>query len=303
MKRRVILAGGSGLIGSACKELLLKEGYEVKVLTRKKNTAADEVSWDPQKQWIASNIMEGAFAVINLCGESLDKHRWTKGNKEILTLSRTIPSSFLASLINDTRNKPSCYIGISGISGYGDQGSVIINDDYPVTGMGFIADLVRKWESSHREVRDVRTVILRTGVVVSPRGGFLSKFRLPMSLGLFPFFVKGDQILSWISMQDLTSIILFALYNTEVGGTYHATAPQPISNRQFMIALRKASGHPGVLFPIPAFVLRVMFGEMSALLLDSLGVRPDKMIRAGFVFHHPEMHSALQYAIEKHKRK
>lgn len=303
MKRRVILAGGSGLIGSACKELLLKEGYEVVVLTRDKKTASDEVSWDPQKQWIASNVVENAFAVINLCGESLDKRRWTKRNKRQLTASRITPSRFLASLINNTSNKPTCYIGISGISGYGNQGSKIIYDDYPVTGIGFIADLVRKWEAAHREVRDVRTLILRTGVVVSPKGGFLSKFRLPMALGLFPFFAKGVQILSWISAEDLTSIMMFSLRNTDMQGTYHATAPQPVSIRQLVIELRKASGHAGMLFSIPAFALRAMFGEMSTLLLDSLDVRPDKLMRKGFVFRHPEMFSALKDALGKHKDK
>ncbi len=294
----IVIAGGSGLIGSACQDLFIKEGYRVYILTRRKDTKPGEISWNPDEHWIAENVVDGASAVINLCGLSIADKRWTSRYKRLLEESRVVPTQFLNSLINKSAKPPDCYIGASGIGIYGDQGSRPILDDSEIVAPGFVAELVQSWELAHHAIHRSRNVVLRIGVVISRNGGFLGKLILPMRFGLFPYFGTGKQLLSWIHIDDLTQLILYCIRTPSISGTYHATSPEVIAQHDLMRTLKVVAHKPGILFGVPSFLLRLVFGQMSSLLFESADVRPDKIMRAGFRHSFPDMRSSLQAALK-----
>ena len=274
------------------------EGYDVCVLTRHGHTAPGEVSWNPEKQWISQDVINGALAVINLCGRSLADRRWTRPYKEKLFTSRTQPTQFLQKLCKEASHPPECYIGASGVGIYGDQGSQLIYDDSRLTGDGFIPELVTAWEDAHREIPEARNVILRMGVVLTIRGGFMERLLLPMHFGLYPYFGSGKQLMSWIHINDLTRIFLHCIRTNSIAGVYHATAPESVAQKDLMHTLREVNRGVGLLCSVPRFILRMVFGEMASMLLESADVRPDKIMRTGFQFKYPGIHAALEEVLK-----
>jgi len=297
MKPHIVIAGGSGMIGTACRMLFVREGYDVYVLTRRKDTGPGEVSWSPETQWIEKNIIEGAAAVVNLCGLSLAERRWTSRYKALLHSSRIIPAQFLKKLIAQAVMPPGSYIGASGIGIYGDQGASPVYDDSEMSVPGFVADLVRSWEKAHQDIDQIRNVILRIGVVLSAEGGFMGKLIPPARFGLYPYFGSGRQLLSWIQIDDLTQMVLHCVGTNTIAGVYHATSPNCVAQCDLMKTLKEVQGHPGIVFSVPELFLRLGLGEMAALLFESTDVRPDKIMRAGFQFEYGDIRTALQHTL------
>lgn len=296
-KQRIVIAGGSGLIGSACRTYFTQQGYDVVILTRREKRQVGEVHWDPEHRTITRNVIDGASAVLNLCGLSLADKRWSARYKEELLSSRVVPAQFLKSLIEEAKEAPTCYIGISGIGIYGNQGNQAIYDDSMLISRGFVPDLVQAWEHAHLEIPKSRNVILRTGVVLSAKGGFLEKLMLPSRFGMYPYFGNGRQVLSWISMDDLTSMILHCIRTSALSGICHATAPQGTAQRELVRAFKEVRKRPGIVFGVPELFLRIGLGEMASILFESADVRPDKIMRAGFQHKHADINSALQIAL------
>jgi uncharacterized protein (TIGR01777 family) len=230
--------------------------------------------------------------VINLCGQSLADHRWTPAYKKALYRSRLDPARFLARLCGEATQPPECYIGASGIGIYGDQGAIVIPDDSPVMAEGFIPELVDKWENAHMQVPCDRKVILRMGVVLSSNSAFVKRLRLPMRFAIYPYFGMGRQLMSWVHLHDLTRMFSHCI-RTTAEGIYHATSSAGITNKDLMRALSKAKGGPGLLLPVPRLLLQLIYGEMSGLLFESADVRPDKIVRSGFIHRYPDIGSAL----------
>ena len=299
MKTHIVIAGGRGLIGSACRELLSEQGYNVYILTRSKETRPGEVSWDPEKQRIEKNVIDGATAVINLCGRSLAEKRWTPRYKKLLQSSRIVPAQYLHILMSQAVTPPICYIGASGIGIYGDQGTHPIFDDSGITANGFVAELVKSWEQAHHEMGQIRNVILRIGVVISAQGGFLDKLITSMRFGIYPYFGRGTQLLSWIYIDDLTHMILHCIRTSTISGIYHATSPASIAQRELMRTLKDVSDRRGIIFSVPSALLKLRFGEMASILFESADVRPDKIVRTGFQLAFPDMRSALREALRQ----
>lgn len=297
-KSRIVIAGGSGMIGEHCRKSFEREGYEVIVLTRKKHTAPGEISWDPNTQWFAEDVISGADAVINLCGLSLADRRWTKRYKQQLFESRIIPTTFLNSIIQKSTDPPRCYIGASGIGIYGDHGTAPVHDDSTLEAIGFVVDLVKAWERAHAEIQNTRVVVLRIGVVLASRGGFMGKLIPPSRFGLFPYFGSGKQILSWIHIDDLTQMMLHAIRTPEIKGIYHATAPGSVPQIELMRTFKKVSGHNGLLMSVPSLALKLILGELSSVIFESANVQPDKMIRSGYQHRYPDIQSALEAVVE-----
>lgn len=293
-KGTVVLAGGSGLIGNACRSVLLHQGYRVVILTRSHASEPHEVTWLPAEGHIDCNVLEGAKAVVNLCGIPLPEKRWTGKFKKQLLDSRVVPARFIGELIRQCAHPPECYVGMSATGIYGDQGLTPIREDDDIRAQGFLPDFVRAWEQAHRETGVSRTVILRTGVVIAAQSGYLLRFLLPSSFGIFPSFGHGEQILSWIHLADLARVIHHVLENHAWSGVLHATSPKNITQRDFVKALRAVTGRPGIIIPVPALLLRLVFGEMSDVLFDSADVRPERLLQAGFVFQAPEISDALK---------
>jgi len=296
-KQRIILAGGSGLIGTACRAYFTEAGYDVIVLTRKEQTKPWEVTWDPAEEKIGSNVIDGAHAVINLCGLPLPEQRWTDRYKSRLHDSRVLPARFIGALVRLAQNPPPIYIGASAVGIYGDHGTDAVYETDQTTINSFVPGLVGKWEDAHRNVAVPHHFMLRIGIVLSPENGFLEKVIPPTRFGLYPCFGSGNQIMSWILLYDLVRMMAFAIANRPDSGVYNATAPGSVSQKDLMRALRSVSRRPGLVFPVPGALLKIVLGEMATLLFESADVRPDKIVDKGFQFEAKDIHTALHLVL------
>lgn len=294
-QRRVVIAGGKGMIGSACARLLKELNYEVVILSRSASPGRrDVVQWTPSKRWISTNVVDGAHAVINLTGASIAGRRWTENYKKALHDSRVVPADFLRELIGEAEHKPQVYIGASGVGIYGNSGSDPVTEDDALDNERFVVALANAWERAHRAIEPLsRVVVFRIGVVLARTGGFYERMRLPARFGIFPVFSGGHQMLSWIHLDDLVQIIARAIARAEFDGTVNAVSDTPLSYRSFAREHRKATGHAGLIIAIPAFVARALFGEMSSVLLDSCHASNQKLRGLGYECTFPDAPAAL----------
>ena len=294
-QQRIVIAGGTGLLGSACATALRKKGYHVQILSRSTQNDPDIITWDPAKKTIGRNVIDGAFAVINLTGTPLDGKRWTDSYKKVLTQSRVAPARYLASLIEVSHDKPKVYVGAAGIGFYGDSGDKPVGEDYiPKEGDDFITQLSDSWEKAHpTTVAGMRSVIFRIAVVLSSQAGFVPRVLEPARTGVYGYFGEGSQYMGWIHISDLARTIVYAIENDTLDGTYNAAAG---ANRlkQVMQMLKKVKGGIGFTAGIPYFVARVVLGEMADLLMWSCYPDNSKMRATGFNYDFPTLESALR---------
>jgi uncharacterized protein (TIGR01777 family) len=293
-KKRIVIAGGSGLIGTACRQLFHSLGYDVLILTRQREVQAGQITWDPASRYIAENVVDGAHAVINLCGLPLPDRRWTKAYKTKLKDSRVVPAAFLAELHRSAAVPPACYIGASAVGIYGDRGSMPLHEADASHADDFVPELVRSWEHAHQQVPASQTIILRIGVVIASDAGFMAKVLPPTRFGMYPCFGRGGQIISWIHIDDLARMFHHVVQTPISPGVYNAVAPGSITQRSLMQQLRSVSGRPGLIFPVPEMALKIVFGEMSTILFESADVRPDKIRESGFTYKLPDISTALR---------
>lgn len=293
---KVLVSGSTGLVGSALIPALEEEGHEVIRLVRSPlSNGHPTVRWDGEAGAPTPGGMEGIEAVVHLAGESIAEGRWTGEKKERIRLSRVRGTRLLAGALSEMRTPPKVLISASAIGFYGDRGSEILNEDSPA-GEGFLADVCREWENAVRpaEIRGVRVVRLRIGVVLTPEGGALARMLAPFRLGVGGRLGDGHQYMSWISLEDLIGTILYALEEESLRGAVNAVAPGPVTNAEFTRELGKALSRPAFL-PVPALAARAAFGEMAkALLLSSTRVEPSRLLGSGYRFRHPEIGPALR---------
>lgn len=298
---RIVVAGASGLVGSALVPALEGLGHQVIRLVRGSGSgAADEAPWDPAGGQIDSGLLEAAEAVICLSGASIADGRWTGKRKRLLLESRVASVRTLAEAIATLDHPPATMIAASAVGYYGDQGNRLLEDGAQ-PGEGFLANICRRWEAAAAVAREkgVRVVHPRIGMVLSSRGGALDKMLPPFRLGLGGPVGSGRQWMSWITLEDLVATLLFCLGNSALEGGVNAVAPEPVRNRSFARALGRALGRPAFL-PAPAFVLRLALGEMAdELLLASQRVVPTQLLAAGFEFRSPEVGEALAHVLNR----
>lgn len=292
---KIVIAGGSGLVGRSLTRRLASEGHAVSVLSRK-GPAPEEAAlqlWDGRGDgaWRAS--LEGADAVVNLCGEGVAEGLWSAARRHVLTDSRLEPTRALVSAVSRAGLKPKVLVNASAVGYYGDRGAEPLTEQSPC-GRGFLAELCAHWEEEALEAQALgtRTVLLRIGVVLSARGGALARMLPLFRLGLGGRLGAGTQWFPWIHIDDLTGIILSSLENASLQGPLNAVSPEPADNARFTAALGKALGRP-TLFPVPAFLLRLLLGELSGLLLGSQKAEPRAALAAGCRFRHPSIEEAL----------
>jgi uncharacterized protein (TIGR01777 family) len=293
---RVVVAGASGVIGTALVPVLREAGHEVVRLVRRPPVALDERRWDP----VAGSIDEGTFdhvdAVINLCAVDTTHRRWSAAVKTELVDSRVIPTQVLAAAVAD--NGVGVFLNSSSVAYYGDTGERSVDESEPA-GTGFLADMDRDREhATSPAVRSgSRVVLLRTGIVLSPTGGLLGALRPMVAWGLGGRMGSGRQYLSWISLADEVSAIRFALEHDEIRGPVNLTAPQPVTNAEMVRAVGKALHRPTP-WVIPAVFLRLAVGELAdAGALIGQRVQPDVLSRNGFEFRHSALEPALAAAL------
>lgn len=302
MGKRILVTGGSGIIGSALVAELLAQGYEVRALARDPRRASvglprgvDVHQWAGDGAPLSISLLEDLESVIHLAGEPIAGGRWNEARKKRMIDSRVRSTESLLRGLGAlaTGRRPKSFICASAIGYYGDRAGELLDESSP-PGSGFLAELCRSWEAATEPLDGlgIRRVNLRTGVVLHPSGGALAELLRVFRLGLGGPLGTGEQWMSWIHRDDEVSAILFLLAADSIRGPVNAVAPQAVTNRQFSALLGRALGRPAVL-RAPGFALRIALGEMAGILLDSQKVRPLKLEQGGFSFRYPELSSAL----------
>ncbi len=299
----ILIAGGTGLIGSRLLELLDHERHNVTILSRRKREDAPEckyVQWSPSDESINLQNLDNYDAIINLAGAGIADKRWTANYKKIILDSRIQSARTLEKYLRLTHNKPSVYIGASAIGIYGDQGDKKLLESDEV-GQGFLADVTKEWETAHRQIESLseRTVLLRIGIVLSTLGGALKEIIKPAQVGMYGYFGDGSAYYSWIHIDDMCKIIIESMENANMQGVYNATNPEPVTIKKLVKSVKRAKGGFGLAIPVPAISLKTMLGEMSQMLLNSTRVIPQRLMDANFKFDHNSLVPALKDLLSK----
>jgi uncharacterized protein (TIGR01777 family) len=293
MISRVLVSGVSGPIGAALLPSLKTRGYEVTRLVRGAAAGGGQISWDPAKP-IAPEAVSGFDAVIHLAGESI-VGRWTAQKKLKIRDSRVVGSSHLAQALAQAKDRPQVFICSSAVGFYGDRGEEILNEE-SAPGNGFLSDVCREWEAATQPTVDagIRTVQIRTGVVLSPTGGALGKMLTPFKMGVGGRIGSGRQWMSWIDVQDMVGAIHHILKSDLLRGPVNLVAPKPVTNAEFTQTLAGVLSRPAI-FPIPAFVVKLAFGEMGeTVLLGGQRVEPAQLVGSGYPFRFSDLRASLE---------
>ena len=292
--QRIAITGASGLIGTALVGHLKSEGHTVQRFVRRPVVAPDEIQWDPKTGYVDIEALRGVDAVIHLAGVGVGDKRWSKKYKSEILNSRLLGTTAIAHAVNEV--KPQVFISASAIGWYGESGnrSVIESDR---VGDDFLAAVCREWEGAADLVTDVRTVKLRTGLVLDPTGGALGKMLPLFRLGLGGKLGNGKQWWSWITLHDVIRAITFLLEN-KVEGPVNLTSPNPVTNQEFTSALARAMHRPA-LFPAPAIALKIALGGFSSEILGSKKVIPQVLSDSGFTWDYPHITNALTALVQE----
>lgn len=292
-----LITGGTGLIGQALIFKLLTEDATITVLTRNVDKAKKVL---PISVKLINNLslapIEKCDVVVNLAGETIADKRWTIKQKNKICQSRWQITAVIAKLIKKAKSPPSLFISGSAIGFYGRQSKITIDESFTQVHKEFTHDVCQQWEqtASQADSPKTRVALLRTGIVLAMvhDGGALAKMQLPFKLGLGGKISTGEQFMSWIHIEDMVNAILFIIKNGDMAGAINITAPIPVSNAQFSQALAKQLHRP-CMFTTPAWVFKLLFGEMSNLLVYGQNVIPAKLLNAGFVFQHKTISEAF----------
>lgn len=291
----IAIAGSSGLIGSALVSALRADNRRVVRIVRRAPSNADELFWNPDSGEFHPHELSGVDAVINLCGVSVGQRRWSGAFKQSLRDSRITPTEVLANAVADA-GVP-VLVNASAVGYYGDTRGRVTDESAPA-GDGFLAQLCVDWEAATAAAAEdgARVVLLRTGPVLSPSGGMLSRLKPLFSLGLGARLGNGRQYMAWITLEDQVRAVLFAVEHEELSGPLNLTGPAPVTNAEFTAALGRAVNRPIPLMA-PGFVLRTVLGEFADEgLLGGQRAIPAALERSGFTFHHNTIGEALSYA-------
>jgi uncharacterized protein (TIGR01777 family) len=290
---RVLVAGSSGLIGSALVPRLRASGHEVRRLVRRAAHAPDEHSWDPPAGRIDDDALEGVDAVVNLCGAGLGDRRWSHARKQVLLDSRTEPTEVLAAAV--AKHGVPTLVNGSAVGYYGDAGDEPVYESHG-PGTGFLAELCQRWEGATQAAADARVVLLRTGLVLSPHGGLLGKLKPLFSLMLGGRLGKGTQYMPWIHLDDHVAAVTHLVEHQDLTGPVNLTAPKPVTNAEFTAELSRVLGRPAP-WVAPAFALKLVLGDLAEeALLGGQRAIPSALTRAGFAFRFDKLDNALAAA-------
>jgi uncharacterized protein (TIGR01777 family) len=289
----IVIAGGSGFLGQKLARRLGGDGHLVRILTRRPSQVADQITWQPDGSagQLAANL-NGIDAVVNLAGETIAGGRWSPARKELLRSSRILPTRTLARAIAQCHTPPKAFISASGAGYYGPRGDEAVTEDMP-PGSDFLGRLCVDWEQEARAVPPAtRLAIVRSGLVQAADGGALKTMLLPFKLGLGATLGSGDQLLPWIHVDDWTAMVTWMIENDRAAGPFNATAPAPVTNREFTHTLARVLERPAI-FRAPAFALRAALGELAEVLLTGQRAVPAHAEQLGFRFTHRALEPAL----------
>jgi uncharacterized protein (TIGR01777 family) len=299
----IAVTGASGLIGAALVPALRGSGHTVRVLVRQPPRDSSEISWDPGRGRLDPAALTGLDAVIHLAGAGIGNHRWTEGYRQQILDSRVTGTTLLADTLAAVRPRPRVLLSASAVGWYGDTGDREADESAPV-GTGFLAGVTAAWEASTTaaEQAGIRVCHLRSGVVLSARGGALATQLRLFRFGLGGRLGSGRQWLSWISLTDEIAAIRFLLAAEAVHGPVNLTSPEPVTNAAFTRALSSALHRPAVL-PLPAVVLRAALGGFADEgVLVSQRITPRVLTTAGFAFSHPSIDTVMDTVVTYEKK-
>lgn len=290
----VLISGAGGLIGSTLTDLLEQSGHEASALER--GTTEGKRHWSIEDQRIADSALEGIDAVVHLSGRPIAPP-FTTGRKNEILESRRVGTSIIAEAV--ARHRPEVFVCASAIGYYGDRGDEVLTEESG-PGEGFLSDVVQQWEAACQPARDagVRTVNIRSGLVLAKEGDLLKRMSIPFKLGVGGKLGSGEQWWSWVTLEDEVRAILHCLERDSIAGPVNLTAPNPVRNKDFAAALGDTLNRPSVI-PVPAFALKSALGPEAAreLILASQRVKPEKLIESGFEFEHTDIHEGLEAAL------
>ncbi|MBC8282223.1 MAG: TIGR01777 family protein [Nitrospinae bacterium] len=296
--KNILITGGTGLVGKHLTELLLTKGYNVSVLSRSPKKQANQISyyrWDVSRQYIDENSLIAVDAVIHLAGANIGDKRWTKNRKQEILESRVDSTNLLFQSIQKQNPELKKFICASAIGYYGTVTSYQIFSEESDAGGDFLANVCASWESEALKCQGlgVSTSIVRNGIVLAKEDGALPKMAFPAKLGLYSPIGSGQQYMPWIHIQDLCNMYLFLLEHPKIDGVFNAVSSEHISNSSFSRVLTNVLNRPFFMPNIPAFFIRLMFGEMAVILLNGSRVDNQKIKEAGFSFEFDNLKSAL----------
>ncbi|RJQ19422.1 MAG: TIGR01777 family protein [Nitrospiraceae bacterium] len=294
----ILITGGTGFIGTALCRELRNTGHTVIVTSRRRSDSKEKLTWDPP-DLIPPDVISNFDAVINLAGEPIASGRWTKEKKRKILSSRVTATRALVDSMRNAGAKPGVLISASAIGYYGAHGDEYVTEDTPPSS-DFLADVCVKWEAEALKAQEfgTRVVITRIGGVLESDGGALPQMIIPFKFFLGGPIGSGKQWFSWVHRDDVVGIMKYALEHDTVSGPVNATAPNPVTNKEFSTALGKALNRPSC-FAVPGFVVELTLGELGKVLLTGQRVLPGKALNAGYQFKYTEVNDALKAIFKK----
>lgn len=302
---KILITGATGLIGLRLLENLFSSGNDdIRILTTNKRKAQTTIpfpveicEWNPLNSTIDQGALDGVDTIVHLAGEGVADKKWSKAQKKRILDSRVQGTNLLLSLMVKTKNVPSRFISSSAIGYYGDTSDQSIDEDSP-NGTGFLANVCKQWESNllNNSFPQMKVHILRTGLVLSSKGGALKKMITPFRFGLGGRLGSGAQYMSWIHIDDLSDAFIFLINNDCKHLIYNGVSPTPVSNSEFTQTLGSNLNRP-TLFPVPKFLLKIILGELSEILVTGQKVFPKNLIEEGFIFKYESLQQSLNQIV------
>ncbi|HTD98726.1 MAG TPA: TIGR01777 family oxidoreductase [Mucilaginibacter sp.] len=295
--KNILITGGSGLIGKALTDELIRRGYKVSHMSRKPVNKPEVKTylWDIAKNKIDEHCIDGVDIVLHLAGAGIADRRWTAKRKKELIESRTKSIALIYGLIKNRPNKISSVISASATGYYGNRGDELLTEE-STPGDNFLAECCIEWEKAVDEGKtlSLRVLKFRTGVVLDKKGGALPQMALPVKFGVGTPFGKGKQWIPWIHWQDVVDMYLYGIEHINLSGVYNMAAPNPVTNKKFTRAIAKQLFRPVWPLRVPSIVFKLLMGEMSIVVLGSTRASAQKIEHDGFVFTYPELAGALK---------
>jgi uncharacterized protein (TIGR01777 family) len=296
---KVLITGATGLIGNELVALLLQNGVSIHYLTTSKKKIENELNykgfyWNPEQGTIDENCLMGVDAIVHLAGATISK-RWTKSYKQEIIESRLLSSAVLFKALKNHPNQVKQIVSASGTAIYPNSDKVVYNENATEIDNSFLGNVVFKWEESADKFKTLGLKVckLRTGIVLSNKGGALPEMAKPIKMGLGSAFGTGKQVQSWIHIHDIAALYFFAISN-DLEGVYNAVAPNPVSNEKLTKAIARVLKKPLFMPNIPKFVMKLLLGEMHELLFENRNLSDLKIIEKGFVFKYKTIEKALE---------
>ena len=297
--RKVIITGGTGLVGKRLSELLKQHGYKVNILCRNPKKT-DEYKWNVEEGYMDESAFEGTEIIVHLAGAGVADQRWTDSRKKEIIDSRVASTRLLFKYLSKKTHAIKSFISASAVGYYGDRKNELLTED-DSAGTGFLAEVCRLWEQEADTIGTLNIPVskIRIGIVLSKDGGALPKLDFPVKFGIGAYIGNGKQYVPWIHIDDLCNMFIHLIHHPEANGIYNACAPDIKTNREMSATIAQVLRRPFIPFPAPAFVIKTVMGEMATMLLMSNNCSSKKIIDTGFDFQYPTLNLALENIYRK----